>query len=97
MFSHHCVLCPPLTPTPPPTHKHTCPSVFSFSDDGGDGGETSDRESLGKKKRGPKKKKETKKKDKDGKTTKARKRKKIVRPSIMFFNKVPLNVAFVPH
>ncbi|XP_047675976.1 chromodomain-helicase-DNA-binding protein 3 isoform X2 [Tachysurus fulvidraco] len=46
-------------------------------DDGEDGEETSERECLGKKKRGPKKKKEAKKKDKEGKTTKARKRKKI--------------------
>ncbi|MCI4377369.1 hypothetical protein PGIGA_G00202870 [Pangasianodon gigas] len=52
-------------------------AALAAPDDGEDGGETSDRESLGKKKRGPKKKKETKKKDKDGKTTKARKRKKI--------------------
>lgn len=59
-------------------YTYTCLSVFSYSDDGEDGGEISDREILGKKKRGPKKKKETKKKDKDGKTTKAHKRKKIV-------------------
>ncbi|XP_009301392.1 chromodomain-helicase-DNA-binding protein 3 isoform X1 [Danio rerio] len=48
-------------------------------DDGDDIGEASDRDNLGKKKRGPKKKKETKKKDKEkeGKIAKARKRKKI--------------------
>ncbi|XP_062850271.1 chromodomain-helicase-DNA-binding protein 3 isoform X1 [Trichomycterus rosablanca] len=46
-------------------------------DDGEDGVEVSDIDSLGKKKRGPKKKKDTKKKDKDGKITKPRKRKKI--------------------
>lgn len=82
------MFCPPSITTVnhhlthPPTHKRIPPSVFSFSDDGEDGGEISDRESLGKKKRGPKKKKETKKKDKEGKTTKARKRKKIVCRSI---------------
>ncbi|XP_046707762.1 chromodomain-helicase-DNA-binding protein 3 isoform X4 [Silurus meridionalis] len=52
-------------------------AALTAPDDVEDGGETSDRESMGKKKRGPKKKKETKKKDKDSKTTKARKRKKI--------------------
>ncbi|KAF5905416.1 chromodomain-helicase-DNA-binding protein 3 isoform X3, partial [Clarias magur] len=52
-------------------------AALAAPDDGEDGGEISDREILGKKKRGPKKKKETKKKDKDGKTTKAHKRKKI--------------------
>uniref|UniRef100_A0AAR2IY05 DNA helicase n=1 Tax=Pygocentrus nattereri TaxID=42514 RepID=A0AAR2IY05_PYGNA len=51
--------------------------MSSFVDDGEGGGEASDRDTLGKKKRGPKKKKETKKKEKDGKTPKARKRKKI--------------------
>ncbi len=53
---------------------------LSHLDDGDDIGETSDRDNLGKKKRGPKKKKETKKKDKvkEGKMAKARKRKKIV-------------------
>uniref|UniRef100_A0AAY5KBT1 DNA helicase n=1 Tax=Esox lucius TaxID=8010 RepID=A0AAY5KBT1_ESOLU len=40
-------------------------------------GEASDRDSLGRKKRGPKKKKETKKKEKEGKLPKAKKRKKI--------------------
>ncbi|XP_060797598.1 chromodomain-helicase-DNA-binding protein 3 isoform X2 [Neoarius graeffei] len=52
-------------------------AALTAPDDGEDGTEISDRESLGKKKRGPKKKKETKKKDKEGKITKARKRKKI--------------------
>lgn len=88
---------PPVTLTPSPTHKHACPSVFSFSDDGEDGAETSDRESPGKKKRGPKKKKETKKKEKEGKTTKARKRKKLVSRSISnitFFNKFHLKLCF---
>lgn len=86
---------PHLTPN---TQTYTSTCVL-FSDDGDDGGETSDRESLGKKKRGPKKKKETKKKDKEGKTTKARKRKKIVwhsSISIMFFNNVHLNIVFLP-
>uniref|UniRef100_A0A8B9H9Q0 Chromodomain helicase DNA binding protein 3 n=1 Tax=Astyanax mexicanus TaxID=7994 RepID=A0A8B9H9Q0_ASTMX len=55
-------------------------SLSPLSDDVEDEGRTPDRDSLGKKKRGPKKKKETKKKEKDkeGKTPKARKRKKIV-------------------
>lgn len=54
--------------------------MTALSDDVEDGGEASERDILGKKKRGPKKKKEIKKKDKDkdGKTPKARKRKKIV-------------------
>uniref|UniRef100_A0AAY5EQ17 DNA helicase n=1 Tax=Electrophorus electricus TaxID=8005 RepID=A0AAY5EQ17_ELEEL len=52
-------------------------ATLAAPDDGEDAGENSDRDSLGKKKRGPKKKKETKKKDKDGKTVKPRKRKKI--------------------
>ncbi len=60
---------------------------LSHLDDGDDIGETSDRDNLGKKKRGPKKKKETKKKDKnkEGKMAKARKRKKIVCCWCVFF------------
>ncbi|XP_030636033.1 chromodomain-helicase-DNA-binding protein 3 [Chanos chanos] len=54
-------------------------ATLAAPDDAEDGGETSDRDSSGKKKRGPRKKKETKKKDKDkdGKPAKPRKRKKI--------------------
>ncbi|XP_031440481.1 chromodomain-helicase-DNA-binding protein 5 isoform X2 [Clupea harengus] len=52
-------------------------ATLAAPDDCEEGGHTSDRDSFGKKKRGPKKKKETKKKDKDGKAAKARKRKKI--------------------
>ncbi|XP_007248103.3 chromodomain-helicase-DNA-binding protein 3 isoform X2 [Astyanax mexicanus] len=54
-------------------------AALAAPDDVEDEGRTPDRDSLGKKKRGPKKKKETKKKEKDkeGKTPKARKRKKI--------------------
>ncbi|KAL2079618.1 hypothetical protein ACEWY4_025362 [Coilia grayii] len=54
-------------------------ATLAAPDDCEDGGDTSDRDTFGKKKRGPKKKKETKKKDKekDGKVAKVRKRKKI--------------------
>ncbi|XP_066538096.1 chromodomain-helicase-DNA-binding protein 3 isoform X1 [Hoplias malabaricus] len=52
-------------------------AAVAAPDDVEDGCAASEKDSLGKKKRGPKKKKETKKKDKDGKTPKPRKRKKI--------------------
>ncbi|XP_062372210.1 chromodomain-helicase-DNA-binding protein 3 isoform X1 [Sardina pilchardus] len=54
-------------------------ATLAAPDDCEEGGDASDRDSFGKKKRGPKKKKETKKKDKEkeGKAAKARKRKKI--------------------
>lgn len=50
-----------------------------------------DRDSLGRKKRGPKKKKETKKKEKEkeGKPVKAKKRKKIVSFSIIMVHLPP--------
>ncbi|XP_028856900.1 chromodomain-helicase-DNA-binding protein 3 isoform X3 [Denticeps clupeoides] len=52
-------------------------AAVAAPDECDEGGDTPNRDSFGKKKRGPKKKKEAKRKEKDGKTPKARKRKKI--------------------